>query len=120
MGPFTVGILVPLGFFAMLFGIVYLSITARNRERMAMIEKGADPSLFEARKRSSGGGIMKFGMFLFGIGLGIVVASLIASGTGMHEGAAYPAMIFIFGGLALIAANVYQRKQDQEDELKNK
>ncbi len=119
MGPFTVGILVPLGFFAMLFGIVYMSVTARNRERMAMIEKGADPSLFEAKKKPTGGGIMKLGMFLLGIGLGVLVANFLV-GIGMDHNSAYPSMIFIFGGLALIASHIYQRKQDQEDELKNK
>lgn len=120
MGPFTVGLLVPLGLFAMIFGIVYLGITARNRERMAMIEKGADPALFEAKKKASGGGIMKFGMFLLGIGLGIVVGYFLSSSAGMEAGAAYPAMIALFGGLALIASHILQRKQDKEDELQAK
>ena len=39
MGPFAVGMLVPLGCFAMIFGIVYLVVTSRNRERLAMIER---------------------------------------------------------------------------------
>jgi len=113
-----VEILVPLGCFAMIFGIVYLGVTSRNRERMALIERGADPTLFESRKRASGGGVMKVGLFLFGIGLGIVVAYMFSSGGGMEEGAAYPAMIFIFGGLALIVSYLWQRKQDKEDYLK--
>jgi hypothetical protein len=117
MGPFLAGILIPLGFFAMIIGIVYTTVTARNRERMAMIERGADPTLFETRKRANGGS-MKVGLFLFGIGLGVVVAYLLVSGGGMDEGAAYPAMIFIFGGLALIVSHLWQRKQDKEDELK--
>ncbi len=117
MEPFLVGILVPLGCFAMVFGIVYLIVTSRNRERMALIERGADPALFETRKKASSGGVMKFGLFLFGIGLGIVVAYFLASG-GMEEGAAYPSMMLVFGGLALIAANLWQRKQDKEDEVK--
>ncbi len=33
------GIIVSLGFFAMIFGVVYLY----KRERMAMIERGMDP-----------------------------------------------------------------------------
>ncbi len=117
MEPFLVGILVPLGSFAMVFGIIYVIVTSRNRERMALIERGADPTLFEAKKKGSNGGIMKWGLFLFGIGLGVVVAYFLASG-GMDEGAAYPAMIFVFGGLALILSYLWQRKQDKEDELK--
>ena len=114
MEPFLVGILVPLGFFAMIFGVVYLSVTSRNRERMALIERGADPTLFEARKKSGTGGVLKMGLFLFGVGFGVVVAYFLASG-GMDEGAAYPAMIFVFGGLALIVSYLWQRKQEKED-----
>ena len=118
MGPFLTGILVPLGLFAMIFGIVYLGVTSRNRERMALIERGADPTLFETRKKTSISGVMKLGLFLFGIGLGVVVAYLLNTGGGMDAEAAYPAMIFIFGGLALITSYMWQRKQDKEDEVK--
>ena len=113
-----VEILVPLGMFAMIFGIVYMGVTTRNRERMALIERGADPTLFETRKKADSGGVMKVGLFFFGIGVGIVVAYLLTSGGGMEEGAAYPAMIFIFGGLALIVSYLWQRKQEKEDQLK--
>jgi hypothetical protein len=34
--------LVALAFFATTFGIAYLAINARHRQRMAMIEKGVD------------------------------------------------------------------------------
>ena len=113
-----VAILVPLGCFAMVFGIVYLFVTSRNRERMALIERGADPTLFKTRKKPSGNGIMKLGLFLLGIGFGIVVGYLLTSGGGMDEGAAYPAMIFFFGGLALIVSHLWERKQDREDDSK--
>ena len=119
MEPFLVGILVPIGSFAMIFGIVYLVVTSRNRERMALIERGADPALFESKKKPGGSGVMKAGLFLFGIGFGIVVAYFLAS-AGMDEGAAYPAMIFVFGGLSLIVANLWQRKLDKEDEINMK
>lgn len=118
MGPFITGILIPLGFFAMIFGIAYLGFTTRNRERMALIERGADPMLFENKKRAYSSGSLKVGLFLFGIGVGIVMGYLISSGGGMDEDSAYPAMIFVFGGLALIAAYLWQRKQDKADELK--
>ncbi|MCX6237187.1 MAG: hypothetical protein NTY07_06450 [Bacteroidia bacterium] len=118
MEPMMIGILVPLGFAAMIFGIAYLGFTTRNRERMALIERGADPTLFEAKKKVSTGGAMKVGLFFVGIGMGVVMAYLISSGGGMDEGAAYPAMIFIFGGLALILSHLWQRKQEKEDALK--
>jgi hypothetical protein len=114
MEPVLVGILVPLGAFAMVFGIIYIIVTSRNRERMALIERGADPALFESIKKTGTGRVMKWGIFLFGIGFGILVAYFLTLG-GMDEDTAYPAMIFIFGGLALIAAYLWQRKQEKED-----
>jgi hypothetical protein len=105
-----VPILVPLACFAMIFGIVYVVVTARNRERMSLIEKGADPKLFESVKRTSTTGIMKWGMLLVGIGLGTFFAMLLVQ-SGMEEGA-YPAMICLFGGAGLLAAYKMDQKSN--------
>jgi len=72
-----VQILVPIAVFTMIFGIVYVVVTARNRERMAMIEKGADPKFFESHKTRSGKGILKWGLLLVGVGLGLFLAQLL-------------------------------------------
>jgi len=39
-----------IAFFATIFGIYYVSVTTRNKERMALIDKGADASLFNTGK----------------------------------------------------------------------
>jgi hypothetical protein len=98
-----VEILVPIAVFTMIFGIVYVGVTARNRERMALIEKGADPKFFESQKTTSGKGILKWGLLLVGIGLGIFLAGICVS-SGMDEGAAYPGLICLFGGAGLLIA----------------
>lgn len=38
----------------------------------------------------------------------------------MEEGAAYPGMIFIFGGGALIIANIWQLRQDKQQALESR
>jgi preprotein translocase subunit YajC len=125
MGPFAVGILVPLGSFAMVFGIAYMIITAISRarmaktqERLALIERGADPHLFESVKKGNSNHVIKWGVFLLGIGLGIVVAAILEKNDVMDEDAAYFSMIFIFGGLALVGSHFLLRKQEKEDEVK--
>ena len=60
---FLVPILISLGAFAMVFGIVYLA----KRERLAMIEKGMDPR----NRKKSAPGYLKWGMLLIGAGLGL-------------------------------------------------
>ncbi len=112
-------IIVSLGSFAMIFGIVYIIVTARNRERMALIEKGADPRLFESVKRSKTYQFVKWGLFLFGIGLGIVFGDLLSQSGAMSHGAAYFSMIFIFGGLALVASHFLLKKKELQEQEKN-
>ena len=109
-----VPILVTTVVFATIFGIIYIIVTARNKERMALIEKGADPKLFESVKKTSTGGILKWGLLLVGIGLGTFFAMLLVQ-SGMEEGA-YPAMICLFGGAGLIAAYKMEQKSDTPKE----
>ena len=39
-------VLIPISFFLAVFGIIYLFLSTRNKERLALIEKGADASIF--------------------------------------------------------------------------
>ena len=39
-------IVILIGLFSVVFGIAYLYFSTRNKERMALIEKGADASIF--------------------------------------------------------------------------
>ena len=94
-------VLIPLAFFAAIFGIFYLYITARNKERLSMIEKGADASMFTS-KRNFYAMTLKVGMLLVGIALGILIGSLIDEYTNLPEEVGYFSMIFLFGGIALI------------------
>jgi uncharacterized membrane protein len=102
--------------FATVFGIYYVHYTTRNKERMALSEKGADASLFNTGKegnRSSlnwGKFTLKIGMLFMGIALGIIVGAILSNAGVLNEGANYPAMIFFFGGLSLVLFYVIDRK----------
>lgn len=87
--------------FSTVFGIFYLLISSRNRERMALIEKGEDASLFE--KRKSGRSLLKWGLIFLGLGVGVFMGNFVSATGIMHEGAAIPAMLLICGGLSLLA-----------------
>ncbi len=39
--------------FGVTFGVIYLFITSRHKERLALIEKGADASIFYANKKTT-------------------------------------------------------------------
>ena len=57
-----------IAFFATVFGIMYIHYTTRNKERMALIEKGADASLFNTGKEGQKGSI-NWGKFTLKIGM---------------------------------------------------
>ena len=91
-------IVVPVSVFAMILGIVYLSY--RKKERMALIQSGRDSSIFGQEKQCYS--TLKWGLLLFGVGLGLLIAEAMAKYDILSPEVAYFSMAFIFGGAALI------------------
>jgi hypothetical protein len=108
-------VLIPLGFFAMVFGIVYMA----KRENLAMIEKGINPK--ERHYRPAPFVSLKWGLLLVGAGAGLLVAYLldfyllaVRDQWGYHHHdspAIYFALIAIGGGLGLIASYKIEKKE---------
>jgi len=110
-------VLVPLSAFATIFGVFYLFLMTRNRERMALIEKGADASLFNTGKKITWGSFaLVTGMLFLGIGLGVIAAAIIASTTVIREDVAYPSMIFLFAGAGLVYYFFLSRKLNKKED----
>jgi Na+/H+-dicarboxylate symporter len=104
------GILVPIAFFAMVFGIVY--IVVRKRERMLLIQRGADASVFESKKNETAN--LKWGLLFLGIGLGILLGRVFATYTCLGEEASYFSLICLFGGLSLVIYHFIARKMEKQ------
>jgi hypothetical protein len=104
------GILVSLGFFAMVFGIVYLY----KRERMAMIERGMDPRRY--KPQSAPYQTLKWGLLLIGAGVGLCLA-FIFSNTIFRDSDGLVALFFgliaIFGGLGLFISFLMEKKSGE-------
>ncbi|MFN8240575.1 MAG: DUF6249 domain-containing protein [Bacteroidales bacterium] len=101
--------------FATVFGIFYIFITTRNRERLALIEKGADASLFntgkgEGKSFSWSKFTLKLGMLAMGIAVGIITGALFTQSGILVPGANYTSMIFFFGGLSLVLFYLIDKK----------
>jgi len=110
------GIIVSLGFFAMVFGAVYLW----RRERMAMIERGMNPRIDLPKPHTN----LKWGLLLIGAGVGLFLAYLldrtVFSHTEDENVAIYFALIAIFGGLGLFTSYSMDMKylRANEDKIK--
>ena len=110
---------------AVIFGMRYM----RNKENMAMIEKGLDPSIKPERPRPAPFRNLKWGLLLVGAGLGLFVAYLLDNtvlykvghdvghwGRGDFEAnganvALYFACIAVGGGLGLITSYRIEKKE---------
>ena len=102
--------------FAAIFGVLYVYYSTRHKERLALIEKGADASLFNTGKEAAKSSInwgkftLKIGMLFMGVALGIIAGAIMSNAGILDEDANYPSMIFIFGGLSLVLFYVIDRK----------
>ncbi|HPE85935.1 MAG: hypothetical protein M0O94_05455 [Bacteroidales bacterium] len=94
--------LIPLGFFALVYGMVYLN--ARKKERLALLEYNKDASIFQAGKVKNVA--LKWGLLLMGIGIGFLLANVLIRSERMEEEAAYFSMSFLFGGFGLVASYI--------------
>jgi len=103
--------LIPIAFFAMVFGIVYIAI--RRKERQALIDAGLSAEIFYHKGKSNSG--LKWGLFLTGAGLGLLLANIMVEARVMEEGAAYFSMVFLFGGISLIISHFLVKKKEEEE-----
>nr|WP_297787012.1 DUF6249 domain-containing protein [uncultured Allomuricauda sp.] len=103
-----------------IFAIAYLYFSTRNKERLALIEKGADASIFVKGKRDKAAPVWKIiilnlALLLMGIGAAIFVASILHYSLGVDEEVAYPGTIFLLAGVGLMVGFNMTKKLDDED-----
>ena len=107
----TTEFLIPVSFFAMIYGIVYIIV--RRKERITMIERGADPTLF--KKGSQSLESLKWGLLFVGIGTGILLGKIFASYSCLGEEASMFSMICLLGGLSLVVFHFIERSIRSKD-----
>jgi len=106
--------LIVLIIFAAIFGIVFVLTQARNRERMAMIDKGVNPKDFMTDRRPNSYGVLKWALLLVGIGFGLFIGSVLEAYTSIQEEPAYFASALFFGGAGLFAAFLIAKKAEEK------
>lgn len=104
--------------FGAIFGVFYLFFSTRNKERLALIEKGADASIF-MQKRNGNTPFWKIfipnlALVLIGVGCAIFIGSALVQGLGMDEDVAFPASIFLMAGLGLFAGFTLTKRLEKQ------
>ena len=103
--------------FGSIFGVFYLYFSSRNKERLALIEKGADASIFNIGKRTGASWkvvVINLAFLLMGIGLGVLFANLLDTYSSLDDEAVYPAMIFLMAGAGLYVGYTQTKKALEE------
>ena len=117
--------------FGSIFGVFYLYFSTRNKERMALIEKGADASIFMTNQNRKAAPfckvlILNLGLLAMGIGVGILLGSLLSYNFGysgdwqnrpdnyISSETLYAASIFLCAGGSLLVGFKQTKKLDKE------
>lgn len=105
-------VLVLLVIFGFIYGVVHLGV--RKKERMALLERGADPALFHDNRPGIAG--IRYGLLLIGVAVGILLGNIIEATTCLESEVSYFSMIFLFGGLALVISYFIEKQQSRKRE----
>lgn len=117
--------------FGSIFGVFYLYFSTRNKERLALIEKGADASIFMKGNPKNAAPfwkvlILNLGLLAMGIGFGILLGSILSYYFGysgswenrpdnyISSETLYAASIFLCAGGSLLIGFNQTKKLDQE------
>ncbi len=105
--------------FLVVFGISYLFFSTRNKERLALIEKGAEASIFVRGKREKAAPfwkilILNLALLLMGIGAGIMIGGILESSLNVEDEIAMPGSIFLMAGTGLLIGFFLTKKLDRD------
>lgn len=108
-----------ISFFLIVFGIFYLFFSTRNKERLALIEKGADASIFMSPKAEKAAPfwkilILNLALLLMGIGAGIMTGGILDTSLNVPFDIAMPGSIFLLAGTGLLIGFFLTKKLDKE------
>ncbi len=113
-----------ISFFAAIILSYYFYLRFRNKERMALIEKGVDVSeIFRPREFTFKFPWLRLALLLIGIGIGILftylfIAFISPNLTGSRHQFDQMILIFsllIFGGVSIIIGNYFEGKRNKKN-----
>lgn len=106
----------PIFISAIVFGFTYgvIHLLVRRKERMALIEKGANAPQFDVKSRPNIIAL-KFGLLFIGVAIGLLLGSLLVETTTLNEESAYFSMVFLFGGIGLVVSHFMEKKEIREE-----
>lgn len=111
------GVIIVAIIFGAIFGVIYLFITARHKERLSLIEKGADASIFYSSNKKKTAPVWKIlilntSLLLIGVGVGIFLAGVLHNNFNVDAEVAFPGTIFTLAGIGLFVGFTLSKNLD--------
>ncbi len=91
--------------------LYYFGRRAKHKERLALIDKGMDPSVFMKEEPPSLSALM-WGLLILGIGLGCALGYILSVFTSLGQAYMMPSLALLFGGLGLVGFFLYRKKAE--------
>ncbi|MEP7322130.1 MAG: DUF6249 domain-containing protein [Saprospiraceae bacterium] len=92
-----------------IFGILYVMIMTRFRERMSLMDRGLTPKEFN-NKNVMQSATLRLGLLLIGLSIGIMSGNFVAVRFDVPRQGAFIAMMFLFGGISLVVSYVIEKQ----------
>lgn len=107
--------------FGTIFGVIYLIVSSRTRVRLALIEKGADASIFNSKSAIRSNLLplilVNLSLLLVSVGIAIFLAAMLHNSFGVMEEVAYPGTIFTMAGIGLFVGYTVSTKIIRQKEI---
>jgi len=103
------GIIAIIFTFSTIFGVVYVVMTTRHRERLAMIERGINPN--EGSNKANPEKSLKSGMELIAVAVGLGCGYLLNTYTGIPRPWVYFGPVLFCVGLVMIILYFRSKKR---------
>src|SRR3569833_77425 len=95
-----------------IFGILYVFLMTRYKERMSLMERGLSPKEF-TNKNAIQSATLRFGLLLIGISVGIMLGNFVARHFDVPREGAFIAMMFLFGGISLVVCYLIDKQSNR-------
>lgn len=110
MNETLIAITVPLISLSAIFGIIYIIVSAKHKQNMAMIERGINPNENDHKK----GNTLKDGLFFFLVPVGLLIGFFFQQQFKMEGPFPYLIFGFLFMGLSRVIAYLIEKKKEEK------